>query len=91
MMYCFKFPNDIDTLLDGRPINYAGKEIGIGREKMSKILHAKELCKRSLANKIVSRFKPNEKVDKYFDKYTESEARSFYAKRNIRINKRRID
>ena len=71
MMYCFKFPNDIDKLLDGRTIIFAGKEMGIGRERMSKILRAEELCNTT--------------------EYTESEAKAFYAKRNIRINKRRIN
>ena len=91
MMYCFKFPNDIDKLLDGRTIIFAGREMGIGRERMSKILRAEELCNTTLATKIISRFKPNENILSYFTKYTESEAKAFYAKRNIRINKRRIN
>ena len=67
-MYRYKdklMPND---LLDGRAITYIEKDIPTSREHISLILRGKELCSYNKAKALVSRCKPGESIEKYFEK-----------------------
>lgn len=64
-----KFTNQKELLLDGRPITFVSREIGFNRWQLSLILDGKEPCTPTIANRIIHRLKPNEKVEDYFKEY----------------------
>lgn len=82
-MYCYRFPSDINKLLDGRAIRYVAKEIRVSRERLSKVLRGVLLCNENTAEKLITRLKPNEKITDYFKLMSESEVNKFYAKRDM--------
>lgn len=63
----FKYPHDKNKLLDGRRIDYVAKTVGFNREYVSLTLCGKSPCTRSLAQKLVDRFRPGESVEDYFE------------------------
>lgn len=82
-MYCYKFPRDINKLLDGRTIIYTAPEVGMFRERLSKILRGLELCTESEAERLVKRVKPNEKMTDYFKLMNNKEVNEFYGERDM--------
>lgn len=64
-----RFTDQRNILLDGRPIIFLSRELDYNREHLALILDGKEPCTPTLAEKIVRRLKPDERVDKYFKEY----------------------
>ena len=64
-----KFTNQRQKLLDGRPITFLSRELNYNREHLANILDGKEPCTPTLAERIINRLKPNEKVEDYFKEY----------------------
>lgn len=64
-MMC-KYTDQRDILLDGRTVTFLSKELKYNREHLALILSGKAPCTYSLAQRIVERLKPNEKVEDYF-------------------------
>lgn len=58
-----------ELLLDGRSIMFLSKELNYNREHLAHILNGKEPCTPTLAKRIVTRLKPNEKIEDYFREY----------------------
>lgn len=88
-MYCYKYPNNINILLDGRSILYISKELNMNREKLSLQLRGIELLTYEEVNILMKKVKPNCSFEDYFDEYNEVEVINFYGKRNKRPYKRR--
>ena len=65
-MYVYKYKNDKNILLDGRSIIFLSKELKYNREHLALILKGERGCSYELANKLVSRLKPNKNVEDYF-------------------------
>ena len=65
----FKYTDQRDILLDGRPITFLSRELKYNREHLALILDGKEPCTPTLAKRIIDRLKPNENVYDYFKEY----------------------
>lgn len=65
----FKYVDQREILLDGRPITFLSRELNYNREHLANILDGREPCTPSVAKRIVDRLKPHEKVEDYFKEY----------------------
>jgi len=81
-MYRYKYPGDVNKLLDGRSIFFVSQELTFNREKLSNILRGFELCNEKQAKMLVNRCRPNSNIKEYFIYCTESEVNDFYGKRD---------
>lgn len=64
-----RFTDQRDILLDGRPVTFLSRELDYNREHLALILSGKEPCTPTLAERIINRLKPGEKVEDYFKEY----------------------